>query len=158
MKQARLKILPCELKDANALIAAWHRHHKPVVGHRFSLKCVNAETGNVVGVAVIGRPVARNTCQRSVLEVTRLVTDGTPNACSCLYNAAARAGKEMGYQSIQTFILDTEPGVTLKAAGWVYEYTSAGGDGWQSREGRRTDQPNNPKKKYSKQLNKAGAI
>lgn len=146
-----LLIRPCELKDANIFIEALHRHHKPVQGHRFSISVWN-ETA-MVGVATVGRPVARMTDQRKVLEVTRLCTNGTPHACSALYAAAARVGKEMGYEKIQTFILDSEPGTSLKAAGWVFESASAGGD-WNvpSRGGRRTDQPQCPKQRWSRVL------
>lgn len=146
-----LQIKPCELKDANLFISALHRHHKPVVGHRFSLGCWN-ESG-IIGVCCVGRPVARLTDQRRIVEVTRLCTDGTKNACSCLYSASARVACEMGYEKIQTFILASELGTSLKACGWEHESDSAGGDGWQSRKGRRTDQPTEPKQKWSRLLN-----
>lgn len=96
------------------------------------------------------------TDQRKVLEVTRLVTDGTKNACSILYSAAARVGKELGYERIQTFILDTEPGTSLKAAGWLMDGVSGGGD-WTriSKPNRRQDQPQCPKHRYIKVLNKS---
>ena len=79
---------------------------------------------------------------RDVLEVVRLVTDGTSNACSILYAAAARAGRAMGYRRIQTYILGTEPGVSLRAAGWSDEGLAGGGQ-WKHADGRprRTDQP-----------------
>lgn len=145
-----MKIKPCELKDANEFISRFHRHHKPVVGHRFSIAAWDNE---LRGVAVVGRPVARMTDQRNVVEVTRLCTDGTKNACSALYAAAARAAKEIGYSMIQTFILATEPGTSLKAAGWECAGPSDGGD-WNrpSRGGRRTDQPMEPKIKWIKKL------
>lgn len=107
-----------------------------------------------MGAATIGRPVARLVNWRTTVEVTRLVTDGTKNACSILYAAAARISREMGYEKIQTYILDTETGVSLRAAGWVCEGKSVGGgNGWHSREGRRDDQPINPKQRWAKQLN-----
>lgn len=120
-----MKVRPCELKDANAFVAALHRHHKPVTGHRFSIRVVD-DDGATRGVAICGRPVARKTNQRSILEVTRLCTDGTPMACSKLYAAAARIAKETGYEMIQTFILDTEPGTTLRAAGWQFDGVTTG--------------------------------
>jgi len=160
-----MKIMPCELKDANAFIAKHHRHHKPVVGHRFSIAAVQSEVRDVipagpylcedvVGVAIIGRPVARMTDQRLVVEVTRLCTDGTKNACSLLYAAAARVAREIGYKSIQTFILESEPGTSLIASGWKMIGISPGGD-WNvpSRGGRRTDQPMEKKAKWQKILN-----
>lgn len=90
-----------------------------------------------------------------VAEVVRLVTDGTHNACSIMYAAAARAATAMGYLEIQTFILKSESGVSLIAAGWTEDTTrqSRGGD-WNrpSRGGRRTDQPQEPKTRYYKRL------
>jgi hypothetical protein len=111
-----LQIVPLTIKQANVLVKRWHRHHKPVQGARFA---IGARVGNeLIGAAIVGRPVARKTNQYEVAEVTRLVTNGTRNACSKLYGAAARAAKEMGFSAIQTFILDDEGGVSLKAAGW----------------------------------------
>ena len=101
-----MKIVPLELKELNLLVDSLHRHHKPVQGHRFSIGVEH--NGKIVGGASIGRPVARLTNAKEVLEVTRLVTDGTKNACSILYAAAARIGKELGYKKIQTFILENE--------------------------------------------------
>lgn len=85
-----LELVPVSLKEANAFVARYHRHHKPVVGHKFS-----------VAAAVNGE-----------------ITDGTHNACSFLYAAAWRAARNMGYKRLVTYILDTETGGSLRAAGW----------------------------------------
>src|SRR3990167_7720930 len=151
-----LKIIPLELSDANSLVKRWHRHHKEVQGHRFSIGVMDDKTGKIVGAAVVGRPVARRINYRTTLEVTRLVTDGTKNACSILYAACARIGKEMGYQKIQTYILDSETGVSLKAASWFCEEEIAGGGQWKHTDGkpRRTDQPISPKQRWAKIIGK----
>lgn len=151
---AELRILPATLDQANFAIERWHRHHKPVRGHRFSILCF--DNGRLCGAAVIGRPTGKENPQYVWVEVTRLVTDGTKNACSCLYAAAARAAKAMGFVRIQTFILDSEPGISLRAAGWEFDGFSDGGD-WNSatRTGRRTDQPQGPKQRWKKELNAA---
>lgn len=115
--QPRLLIVPCELAEANAFVKQFHRHHQPVIGHRFSI-AVADEQGKVRGVAVIGRPVARLLQDGWTVEVTRLATDGCPNACSALYAAAWRAAKTLGYRTLITYVLNTEPGTSLKAAGW----------------------------------------
>ena len=143
-----LHVFPLTLAQANDLVGSLHRHHKPVVGHRFSLGCRD-KYGNVHGAVIVGRPVARRTEQYEIAEVTRLVTDGTKNACSILYSAAARVCRTMGFFKIQTFILDSESGTSLKASGWKFVSTCSGGD-WncQTRGGRRTDQPQNPKQKW----------
>lgn len=151
--QGRLHIVPLELSEANALVSAWHRHHQPSQGHRFSLGVVD-EAGAVHGAAIVGRPVARLAgSPRDVLEVVRLVTDGTPNACSALYGAAARVGRALGYLRIQTYILDEEAGASLRASGWECD-GAAGGGQWKHTDGRprRTDQPTGPKSRWSKRL------
>nr|WP_241004027.1 XF1762 family protein [Magnetospirillum aberrantis] len=111
-----MTLAPVSLADANAFVAAMHRHHKPVVGHKFSLGAT--VDGAVVGVAIVGRPVARMRDDGETLEVTRLCTDGTRNACSFLYGAAARAAFALGYRRIGTYILASETGASCKAAGW----------------------------------------
>lgn len=121
----KLRIEPCSLEKANVFIGSKHRHHDPTQGLRFALKLVD-EDGKTRGVATAGRSVARMV-KSGVLEVTRVCTDGTPNACSMLYGACARVGREMGYNKIQTYILDSEPGTSLKAAGWTCEGLTAGG-------------------------------
>lgn len=111
-----MEVIPLELAEANAFVARWHRHHKTVVGHKCSIGAV--KDGNIVGVAIIGRPVSRHRDDGLTLEVTRLATDGTRNACSFLYGACARAAFALGYKRIGTCILEVEPGTSLKAAGW----------------------------------------
>ena len=88
-----------------------------------------SENGALVGVAICGRPVARRLDDGYTLEVNRLCTDGTPNACSILYAAAYRAARAMGYNKVITYILDTENGASLKAAGYTCE-GRAGGLEW----------------------------
>ena len=120
-----LVVRPIELRDANAFVARLHRHHKPDVGHRFS---ISAWLGDeLCGVAIVGRPKAGSYEKLKVLEVTRLCTDGTRNTCSILYAAAARAGKAMGYERIQTYTLAREDGASLRASGWVDEGECGGG-------------------------------
>lgn len=135
-----MRVVPLTLAQANELVASWHRHHKPVRGHRFSIGCEHE--GVLVGAAIVGRPVARELPPYAWAEVTRLVTDGTTNACSFLYGACARIARAMGFERLQTAILVDEPGTTLKAAGWRFDHLIKGRD-WNTaaRGGRRTDQP-----------------
>lgn len=111
-----LEICPITLKEANAFVEQHHRHHGPVVGHKFSIGC--ASDSGIVGVAIVGRPVSRYLDDGWTLEVTRLCTNGERNACSMLYAAAWRAARAMGYKRLVTYILDSERGNSLKAAGW----------------------------------------
>lgn len=116
MTGTRLSLLPLDLAEANAFVSRWHRHHRPVVGHKFSLGAALGET--VIGVAIVGRPVSRHRDDGMTLEVTRLCTDGTRNACSFLYGAAARAAFALGFQRIGTYTLAEEGGASLRASGW----------------------------------------
>ena len=112
----KLWTLPLSLEEANELVRRWHRHHRPVQGHKFS---IGAALGDmVVGAVIVGRPVSRRRDDGLTLEVTRLATNGTPNACSFLYGAAARAAFALGFKRIGTYIRTDEPGTTLRAAGW----------------------------------------
>jgi hypothetical protein len=149
-----VKVIHLDLDDANQLVIDLHRHHKPVRGHKFSIGAVGKF--GLCGAAIVGRAVARMTDQKMTVEVVRLVTDGYHNACSFLYSAAARAADALGYAEIQTFILKSESGVSLRAAGWECMGPSKGGD-WNrpSRGGRRTDQPMEPKIKWRKLLSTA---
>ena len=103
-----LTLIPISLKEANAFVAEYHRHHKPTRGHKFSIGC--EMDGRLVGVAIVGRPVSRYLDNGWTLEVNRLCTTGERNACSMLYATAARAAKAMGYRKIITYTLDSEPG------------------------------------------------
>ena len=111
-----LALQPITLSEANAFVLAHHRHHKPVPGAKFSI-AVN-DGGKVVGVAIVGRPVARMLDDGWTLEVNRVATDGTRNACSFLYGACRRACFALGYRKLITYTLPEEGGASLRAAGW----------------------------------------
>lgn len=144
-------IIPINLKQANEFVAKYHRHHKPVQGHKLSIGLsVNNE---LVGVAIMSRPVARAINYEATIEVSRLATNGIKNGCSKLYGACARIAKEMGYKTIQTYILENELGTSLKAAGWQLKHKTSGGQ-WVRTDNkpRRKDQPITPKLCYIKDL------
>jgi hypothetical protein len=111
-----LEIVPCELSEANVFVAQHHRHHGPVVGHKFSLAV--SDGTRVRGVAIVGRPSARMLQDGGTLEVTRVATDGAINACSALYAACWRAARAMGYRRLVTYVLAGELGTSVRAAGW----------------------------------------
>lgn len=115
--KSKLTVVPCTRKQANEFVGAMHRHHKPVVSGKFSLAVVDEE-GLVRGVAMIGNPVARSLMDGWTVEVNRVATDGCPNACSALYGASWRTARAMGYRRLYTYTLASEPGVSLRGAGW----------------------------------------
>ena len=122
-----LMLQPITLKEAYHFIALHHRHHKAPQGAKFAIACNDSE--KVVGVIVIGRPVSRHLDDTWTAEVTRCCTDGTKNAPSMLYSAAWRAARAMGYKRLITYILDTEPGTSLRASNWRL-VGQAGGGSW----------------------------
>jgi hypothetical protein len=113
---ANLAVVPVSFRDACQFVTDWHRHHAPPVGHKFSLG-VAAET-LLVGVAIVGRPVARSFDNGATLEVLRCATDGTEHVNSMLYAAAWRAAKALGYRRLITYTQAGESGASLRAAGW----------------------------------------
>jgi hypothetical protein len=111
-----LKIVPIFRDQARAYVRERHRHHLPSLGAVFYLAVSDGE--DIVGVAMIGRPTARRLQDGLTLEVLRVCTDGTKNACSMLYGAAWRVARNLGYNRLVTFILHSEPGTSVEAAGF----------------------------------------
>lgn len=128
----KLELQPITFREACAYVEKHHRHHRPPQGHKFSIAVNDGE--KIVGVVMVGRPVARNLDDGWTAEVTRCCTDGTSNANSMLYAAGWRAARAMGYRKMITYILDSEPGTSLRAAGWKF-IGKRGGGSW-SRPGR----------------------
>lgn len=122
-----LEVVPITLAEAKAFIAEHHRHHAEPVGHVFSIAV--AKDSDVVGVATVGRPVARMADDGWTLEVNRCCTDGTRNACSMLYGAAWRVARALGYRKCITYTLPAEGGASLRGAGWRV-IGEAGGGSW----------------------------
>ncbi len=110
-----MEVVPIHLRQANEFIAQHHRHSLPTVGGKFAVGA--AVDGKLVGVAVAGRPVARRLDDGRTLEVLRVCTDGTPNACSFLYARVKRIAVLLGYRDIITYTLQDEAGASLKAVG-----------------------------------------
>jgi len=116
-----IRLIPTTLREANKVVKRLHRHSKPVIGGLFAVGCGERETGNLNGVAIVGRPISRGNDTGWHCEVLRVATDGSANACSMLYSSCANAARNLGYQSIITYTLESEPGTSLVAAGWEDE-------------------------------------
>lgn len=129
-------IIPCSLREANEFIKTHHRHHKPVPGCKFAIAA--ADDNDIHAVIVVGRPVARHLDDGWTLEVNRLASDGTKNACSMLYAAAWRGAKALGYKRLITYTLESEPGTSLRAAGWRLIGIRGGGS-WSRKDRPRVD-------------------
>lgn len=113
-----MKLVPLTVQRANEVILEWHRHNRPVVGGRFALGAEHV--GELVGMAVVGRPVARVLDFTKIAELTRLcVTPDAPrNTCSFLYGACRRTWFTMGGEKLITYTLARESGASLRGAGW----------------------------------------
>jgi len=138
-----MKAVPIELKIANQYVESLHRHHMPVYRDKFRIGCED-DGGHLCGVIQVARPVSRHLDDGKTLEVVRCCTDGTRNACSFLYSRAARIAKEMGYQKIITYILESENGASLRASGWHKEAGGVGGGSW--------DTPSRPRENVVTQM------
>ncbi|OLT22935.1 hypothetical protein BJF78_32740 [Pseudonocardia sp. CNS-139] len=131
MTRRQLRIEPVSLADAQAFVARHHRHHPAPVGHKFS-QAVTDQRGQRRGVAITGRPSARALNDGRTLEVTRVCTDGTANACSALLAAAWRAARELGFHRLITYTQAEEGGASLRAAGWRMAAELRPRNGWDS--------------------------
>ena len=134
-----LEIRPISIAKANSYVESFHRHHGRKTGCRFAIGCYDG--AELHGVAICSNPVARRADDGLTLEVSMLCTDGTRNACSILYGACARIAKDMGFRKIQTYILESESGISLKASGWICE-GEAGAVSWMRNPSKRTKSRN----------------
>lgn len=124
MTARTLRLQPLTFREACDFVERHHRHHAPPVGHKFSIGLNDGES--VVGVVIVGRPVARHLDDGWTAEVTRCcVADGVENGCSKLYAAAWRAARAMGYTRLITYTLPSEGGASLRGSGWREVYTTS---------------------------------
>lgn len=133
-----MNLRPVTLAECRNYVGANHRHNLPPVGWLFG---VGVEVdGELVGVAVASRPVARKLCDGTTVEVTRTCTDGTRNANSMLYGAIRRAALALGYRRIVTYTLPNESGASLRAAGFVLDAQLPARQAWVRNDGGRYQQ------------------
>ena len=132
-----IELTPITIRDAKAFVLQHHRHNKPPAGCKFSIGVTDGE--QIVGVAMVGRPVSRNLDDGRTAEVLRVcVLDDAPkNTCSMLYGASWRAWKAMGGNKILTYTLTKELGASVRGAGWTIVHETRP-QGW--------DRPNRPRK------------
>jgi hypothetical protein len=110
--------LPVSLKEANRFITMFHRHSSPVRGAKFQIGLW--EDGELIGVGIAGRTIARLLDKRTTIEVLRTcVKPGHPNANSQLYARIRDICLRMGYTSIITYNLKSESGSSLLAIGAI---------------------------------------
>jgi len=131
-----LSVCPISIREANRFVLHHHRHHRPPQGALFAVGVEKG--GELVGVALVGRPVGRGLQDGRTVEITRVATDGTQNACSFLYGRCRRVARAMGYERVVTYTRQDETGASPRAAGfeqvalldarsWEDEYRIDGG-------------------------------
>lgn len=143
-----LQLQPVTLREAMAFVLRYHRHHKPPRGGKFAIavsapcpECVGHSPGGdcpcegsgrvIVGVSIVGRPISIERDDGWTAEVTRVaVIEGNKNANSMLYAASWRAARAMGYKRCGTYILPSEGGASLRAAGWRMIGLTEDARGW----------------------------
>ena len=125
-------IAPITLKAANAFVTTNHRHHDSVTGCKFAIGLYKTVDGEdiLIGTAICGRPVSRYLDDGLTLEINRLCVTEDGNCCSMLYGTCSRIAKEMGYKKAITYILESEPGISLKASNFILDKESCGGENW----------------------------
>ncbi|MDF7815370.1 XF1762 family protein [Hymenobacter sp. YC55] len=124
----RLHTEPLPFDQAKAYVGRHHRHNEPPVGHVFSVGCYF--DGVLVGVAIVGRPVARALDNGNTLEVTRVCTQGHPDACSKLYAACQQRARLRGCRKLITYTLQSEKASSVRGANFVLASGKAGGAKW----------------------------
>lgn len=133
------------LKEVAPFINRYHRHHLSPQGCNFAL-CVRLGD-EIIGAVTAGRPVSRYLDKKNILEITRAcVKPGYRNLCSYLYSHMTRVARDLGYEYVITYTLDTEDGSSLKAAGFTHAYTSRSGSWNCKTRPRSTRAPEGPKK------------
>lgn len=155
--QSKLWTVPVTHRVANAFVDAEHRHHTTTQGHKTSLG-VTDEPGELRGVAIMEYPKARRIDRQQVCEVTRVATDGCPNACSALYGGMCRLQRAHGFLLAITYTLISEPGTSLRAAGWRPVSVTSGGTWSRGSRPRDDKHPLEPKIRWECPCSTAPAI
>lgn len=143
-----MQLRPISIKAASRIVRDWHRHLDAPQGARFALSAW--KDGRLVGVALVGNPVARMTMLKGIendkpeIEVIRVATDGTRNACSFLYSRAKRAAQALGYIKVRTKTLPEEGGASLRAVG-AQQTGETRAQQWDRANRRRSEKPMTPK-------------
>lgn len=145
-----MELRPISFKDACEFVKIHHRHLRPPQGHKFSISCINDD--QVVGVCMVGRPVSRYLDNGLTLEIRRVATDGTRNACSYLYAAAWRVTRNLGYKKLITYILFSENGTSLYAVDFKCVGEAGGGKWHRIKRPRPVALPNQRKIRFEKTI------
>lgn len=148
-----MRLGPITVSAARNQVRAWHRHLPEVQGGLFAVQCLT-DAGECVGVAIAGNP-ARVWQGSGRIVISRVATDGHENACSMLYGALCRAAKALGYVEAWTYTLPDEPGVSLRAAGFIDMGMTSGGEHSRPSRYRNPAKHPEPKRRWMRKLQEA---
>jgi hypothetical protein len=114
-----MMVAPMSIREANAFVSLHHRHNRPVGSGVVAFGC--SQDGTMVGVCILGRPVARALCDGRTIEIRRACTAPTApkGACSWIYSRARRIASALGYSKVITYTLEAEGGASLRGVGWT---------------------------------------
>ena len=87
---------------------------------------------------------------------TRVCTLGHPNACSMLLGACRRVARSLGYRRLVSYTLKSEPGTSLRAAGWS-ETAAVRGRSWNCPSRPRQSGTTIEKRRWEVPLGRAGS-
>ena len=128
----KLKVIPITLREANDFVENFHRHNTRTQrdGGRFAIGATTGES--MVGIAIVGRPIARLLDDGYTSEVTRccVLDDAPKNSCSFLYGRCWRIWQQMGGKRMITYTLQSESGSSLRGAGWKIIGETDGSGSW----------------------------
>lgn len=111
-----LELRPTTCRGSQAIVRALHRRLPRVEGGTAATSVW--VDGELAGVGIASLPKAPRSRDGFTIEITRVATDGHPNACSRLYGALCRSAAALGYRRAITFTQLDEPGTSLRAAGF----------------------------------------
>lgn len=147
----RLTLVPISIAGACEYVSRWHRHLERPRGAKFAIAAQRVGDFDLCGVAIVGRPKARELQDGRTLEVVRVATptpepeprtpeEHAKSVCSFLYAKARRAAQALGYTSCKTYSLKSEGGASLRALGLTPEATVQGRE-WDTPSRRRKEGP-----------------
>lgn len=119
-----LRPRPLPITEARRFVSRVHRRRPNIQGGLWALAV--ERDGEIVGVAIVARPCVDlddgytlNVARVAVVDGDASAT-GNKGACSMLYGRCARVAKALGAR-LYTYTEATEPGASLRAAGWIDE-------------------------------------
>ncbi|MBX3579883.1 MAG: hypothetical protein KF723_21995 [Rhizobiaceae bacterium] len=144
------------LREANDFVEKWHRHSARTSndGGKFAIGLEHE--GELVGVAIVGRPIARLLQVQGAAELLRLCTSPSApkGSGSKLYSRAKRIWQLMGGTKFHTYTLAKESGDSMRGAGLKEPVVEIDGEQWDRRKRRRSRKPihDEPKRRWSEDL------